>query len=109
VAGLGRIFCDGKTYRAGISRIKIGLDIRSVVFLADTWFDLRFYFTYTPRMERGRTIHFLPRNSRTKIISVSPLFSRDFTSHSQLGRESIALAFLDKTTSSDNTDNLGNH
>jgi hypothetical protein len=108
VAGLGRIFCDGKTCRAGISRIKIGLDIRSVVFL-DTWFDLRFYFTYTPRMERGRTIHFLPRNSRTKIISVSPLFSRDFTSHSQLGRESIALAFLDKTTSSDNTDNLGNH
>jgi hypothetical protein len=55
--------------------------------------DLRFCFTYTPGMKQGWVTHFLQRNSTTKIISVNPSFSEAITSHSQLGRESIAFAF----------------
>jgi hypothetical protein len=71
--------------------------------------DLRFCFTYTSRMRRGWASDFSPRNSRTNIISVSSSFSEGFTSHSQLGHASIALAFLDKIISPDNNNYLGNH
>jgi hypothetical protein len=45
-------------------------------------------------MMRRWTIQFLPRNCATGIILIYSSFSANLTSHPQLGRESIALAFL---------------
>jgi hypothetical protein len=93
VAGPGRIyFCGVKILCRGL----LGL-----IF--------RFCFTYTSRMAQSWEIHFSPRNSTTKIISVSSSFSEDFTSHSQLGHESIRLAFLNNTISPENTNGFGHH
>jgi len=93
VAGPGRIyFCKQKIATDCTDQEQVRK--QSKLFQACLAIDLRFCFTYTRLNEAALEIQFWSRNYATGIISIYSSFSANHTSHSQLGHESIALAFL---------------